>query len=42
MPKIKTTAPWDGKDAEVEIEEEFDLSELDDIDVAEPAGKDEL
>ena len=38
LPKIDTIDPWDGKDGEMPVEEEIDLSdvELDDLD------KDEL
>ena len=39
LPKIDTIDPWDGKDGEMPVEEEIDLSdvELDDLDI-----KDEL
>ncbi|KAM4521568.1 protein disulfide-isomerase A6 [Odontesthes bonariensis] len=39
MPKINTAEPWDGKDGQLPVEEEYDLS---DVDLDEDFDKDEL
>ena len=38
LPPVKTISPWDGKDGQLEIEEEIDLSDVDLDDIK----KDEL
>ncbi|XP_046905532.1 protein disulfide-isomerase A6 [Hypomesus transpacificus] len=39
LPKIHTVKPWDGKDGELPVEDDYDLS---DVDLDEDFGKDEL
>lgn len=41
MPQASTASAWDGSDGEAVFEEEFDLSDLDDIEL-DDENKDEL
>jgi hypothetical protein len=39
LPSVETTSPWDGKDGELPLEEEWDLS---DVDLDDDVTKEEL